>query len=69
MMSRRLGLGFHILHTLGFDWQQTTIQCGWWDRPLDLIDEAITAFRSSTLPCKKHVELVLFSAPIFLLAF
>lgn len=65
MMSGRLGLGFRILHTLGFDWHQTDIQCGWWDRPLDLIDEAITAFRPSALPC----QLELISAPSFLLTF
>lgn len=68
-MSGKLGLSFHILHTLGFDWQKIDVQCGWWDRPMDLIDDTITAFRLSSLPCQNCAELELFYAPSFLFTF
>lgn len=68
-MSEKLGLSFHILHTLEFDWQKIDVQYGWWDRPLYLTDEAITAFRLSSLLCKSCAELELFYSPSFLLTF
>lgn len=68
-MSEKLGLSFHILHTLGFDWQKIDVQFGWWARPSDLIDEAIAAFRLSSPLCKSCAELELFHSPSSLLTF